>query len=575
MLCKPPSFLLSLRGCQRDVEVWQRILKVRALVMTPRENLDMWIKFANLCRKSGRMGLAEKTINSLLGDGDRDEFDQDSGGPPHVLYAQLKYLWAKGEHEDTLAYLVEFTRKLAEDLGYGPGASQKSDYIQTGQVPGLTKLLARCYYKRGEWVMALSDDWGSSAPAEALVAYGQATELDPTWYKAWHAWALANSEVVSHYTKASRDNENEALPLRIFTDYLVPSVRGFFKSIALSPGKSIQDTLRLLTLWFNYGHQADVSQAMQEGINNVSIDTWLEVIPQLIARIHAPATNVRRLVQQILAEIGRAHPQAIIYSLTVASAYPSAPRKRAALQILDRMREHSALLVDQAEMVGQELKRVAVLWPEQWHEALEEGSRLHYAENRIDAMFAVLEEKHQMMDQGAETMREVHFTQTYGRDLADARDYGRRFRVMGARTDLQQAWDIYYEIFKRISKSLTGMQILELFDSSPKLLDARDLELAVPGTYQSGKPIIRIVRFVSEFEVISSKQRPRKFDIRGSDGKAYKFLLKGHEDLRQDERVMQLLGLVNTLLAKDPETFKRHLTAQTYPAIPLSPNSGL
>jgi len=37
------------------------------------------------------------------------------------------------------------------------------------------------------------------------------------------------------------------------------------------------------------------------------------------------------------------------------------------------------------------------------------------------------------------------------------------------------------------------------------------------------------------------------------------FLLKGHEDLRQDERVMQLFGLVNTLLANDPETFKRHL----------------
>lgn len=26
----------------------------------------MWIKFANLCRKSERMALAEKTINSLL-----------------------------------------------------------------------------------------------------------------------------------------------------------------------------------------------------------------------------------------------------------------------------------------------------------------------------------------------------------------------------------------------------------------------------------------------------------------------------------------------------------------------------
>ena len=45
----------------------------------------------------------------------------------------------------------------------------------------------------------------------------------------------------------------------------------------------------------------------------------------------------------------------------------------------------------------------------------------------------------------------------------------------------------------------------------------------------------------------------------GSDGRSYMFLLKGHEDLRQDERVMQLFGLVNTLLDNDPETFKRHL----------------
>lgn len=38
------------------------------------------------------------------------------------------------------------------------------------------------------------------------------------------------------------------------------------------------------------------------------------------------------------------------------------------------------------------------------------------------------------------------------------------------------------------------------------------------------------------------------------------FLLKGHEDLRQDERVMQLFGLVNTLLIKDPETARRNIT---------------
>lgn len=38
---------------------------------------------------------------------------------------------------------------------------------------------------------------------------------------------------------------------------------------------------------------------------------------------------------------------------------------------------------------------------------------------------------------------------------------------------------------------------------------------------------------------------------------------------------MQLFGLVNTLLAIDPDSFKRHLHIQRFPVIPLAPNAGL
>ncbi len=116
---------------------------------------------------------------------------------------------------------------------------------------------------------------------------------------------------------------------------------------------------------------------------------------------------------------------------------------------------------------------------------------------------------------------------------------------------------------------------LDLTYVSPKLKEARNLDLAVPGTYQSGKPVIRILSFDHIFTVIPSKQRPRKMTLQGSDGIAYTFVLKGHEDIRQDERVMQLFGLVNTLLNNDSESFKRHLNIQQFPAIPLSQNSGL
>lgn len=110
---------------------------------------------------------------------------------------------------------------------------------------------------------------------------------------------------------------------------------------------------------------------------------------------------------------------------------------------------------------------------------------------------------------------------------------------------------------------------------SPKLSAAKNLELAVPGTYQAGKPVVRISYFEPVFTVISSKQRPRRLSIKGSDGKDYQSILKGHEDIRQDNLVMQLFGLVNTLLQNNPESFQRHLNIQQYPAIPLSPKSGL
>lgn len=53
--------------------------------------------------------------------------------------------------------------------------------------------------------------------------------------------------------------------------------------------------------------------------------------------------------------------------------------------------------------------------------------------------------------------------------------------------------------------------------------------------------------FDSRVIVFPSKQRPRKISILGSDGLDYAFLIKGHEDLRQDERVMQVTGYASAL----------------------------
>ncbi|KAK5939777.1 phosphatidylinositol kinase- protein kinase tor1 [Knufia obscura] len=577
-----------LLGCQANVEVWQRMLKVRALVLTPRDNPEIWIKFANLCRKSERIGLAERSLASL---GAVSDFSASTAAPP-VAYARLKFNWATGNQKQALNHLRDFTSHLADEFQdlntqlangmngldmNGDLSMQKSYKVE---IEKQARLLAKCYRRQGEWqAYLLRGNWtnphAQDAVRDIINSYQLATQYNESWYKAWHNYALANFEVVTSTTSGPDQERSRSLPEHMVLNNVVPAVAGFFKSLALSNTSSLQDTLRLLTLWFAHGGHHEVNAIVSEGFTSVIIDTWLEVIPQLIARINQPNARVRQAVHRLLAEVGKVHPQALVYPLTVAMKSAVARRAQSASHIMDSMRIHSPVLVEQAELVSHELIRVAVLWHELWHEGLEEASRLYFGDDDVEGMFNTLAPLHDLLDKGAETLREVSFAQAFGHDLAEARAFCNVYRKTREAGDLNQAWDLYYAVFRKIARQLPQLMQLDLKYVSPRLRDARDLELAVPGQYVSGKPIVTIASFDHVFSVIPSKQRPRKMSLQGSDGITYTFLLKGHEDIRQDERVMQLFGLVNTLLNDDTESFKRHLSIQPFPAIPLSQNSGL
>jgi FKBP12-rapamycin complex-associated protein len=587
-----------LLGCQQNVEVWQRMLKVRALVTAPRENLDMSIKFANLCRKSNRMGLAERSLASL------ESVVADGNGvrtivPPEVTYARLKFSWANGHQQDSLDMLKEFTSALTDDFQKfntlmvaqgdhhgmngvnGAADPNHPDLIslreRIGDANKFRKLLSKSYLRQGEWQTTLQrGDWRPEHVREVLNAYSAATQYNRDSYKAWHSWALANFEVVTTIaSQASRDGAPAPVPAHIITEHVIPAIRGFLRSIALSLTSSLQDTLRLLTLWFSHGGDHEVNTVVTEGFTVVNIDTWLSVTPQLIARINQPNIRVRSAVHRLLAEVGKAHPQALVYPLTVAMKSNVTRRSQSASNIMESMRQHSSKLVEQADLVSHELIRVAVLWHELWHEGLEEASRLYFGDHNVEGMFTTLAPLHDMLDKGAETLREVSFAQAFGRDLAEAKHYCMLYRESEEIGDLNQAWDLYYTVFRKINRQLPQLSTLDLKYVSPRLKDCSDLDLAVPGTYQSGKPIIRIISFDPILHVLQTKKRPRRMTLKGSTGSSYMYNLKGHEDIRQDERVMQLFGLCNTLLDNDSESFKRHLSVQRFPAIPLSQSSGL
>jgi tetratricopeptide (TPR) repeat protein len=434
-------------------------------------------------------------------------------------------------------------------------------------------------------------------------------------YRAWHAWAFANFSAAEYYADNLQSQRsvtsNTFSPARVepleqtsqkstdsvsfnaqsvISAHAVNASKAFFRSIALGRTRLkayiLQDLLRLLTIWFHFGGFPAVHDALAAGLDtgSVSSDVWIQVIPQLIARINVAGRRRRSLLVLLLRRIGASHPQALIYPITVAVKSEQVAQSHTAETVMASLRSEFPALVAQAVVVSTELIRVAILWPELWHSALEEASRVFFGEGNERSFLELLLPLHEKMKSpGPQTQREVHFLQQYGRELETAYahllTYKRKLDAgedkKDCAGDAAAAWDCYYSIFRKINKTLNSEMSLDLPLVSPRLLAAHDLELSVPGTYTAGAPIVRIMALCPQIEVIASKQRPRKITMQGSDGRQYTFLLKGHEDLRQDERVMQLFGLINTLILNNYETSRRDLSIRRYAVTPLSLSAGV
>jgi len=519
--------------------------------------------------------------------------------------------------------------------------------------------------------------------------------------------------ILQQQQAAQQHSNNMTLDKERLFRHVEAAVKGFFRSIALSHGaQTLQDTLRLLTLWFKYGGDRLIEPVLQEGFNSVPIDTWLPVIPQIIARMDSNNINVRRMVSELLSRIGKEHPQALVYPLVLTAKSTNTTRQSMAHTMMNQMRQYDQLhyhhtdytvgammfggggqdafvggkrrqfaheddeddigwafspngghdqilgsqdsksnrnnqrpthiystfaageegmfthhstqmndvrgntvatamsgtwnaekssgqgqanflsLIDQALLISEELIRVAISDTEAWHECLEEASRAYFVDHNPQQMVSIVRPLHEALlqptshatsalnENGAvggrlHTSMELSFRQTYSAPLNQAWGWCLKYVETGSTMCLNQAWDLYWYVYHAINKQQEKLTTLQLSAVSPRLLGLTQLSLAVPGTYQVGTPLVTISGFHPVVSVIPSKQRPRKLRMTGSDGVHYSFLLKGHEDLRQDERVMQLFGLINNLLLANPQTANKHLRIQRFAVIPLSPNSGL
>lgn len=218
--------------------------------------------------------------------------------------------------------------------------------------------------------------------------------------------------------------------------------------------------------------------------------------------------------------------------------------------------------------------------------SLSEKNKINAA--KYSAMMApivvALERRMASTSRKPETPHELWFHEEYREQLKSA--------ILAFKTPPTSAASLgdVWRPFDNIAQSLASYQrksSISLREVAPRLAMLSSSDVPMPGLEKhetisesdrsigSLQGIVTIASFFEQVAILSTKTKPKKLVILGSDGQKYTYLLKGREDLRLDARIMQLLQAINGFLHSSRETRNHSLGIRYYSVTPISGRAGL
>ena len=539
----------------KDFELWLKLLGNRAAITGVHDN--EYIDFFQLRSITMDTKIHKNTFNALFPD-----FKFESSDPLAQICSVVTE-WNTGNKKFAINQMKYLSKNLEGDLLDRCHILYASWLIETGETVEEFKDAfdhLREIPTIGESLMGdMKHSTRKISSSSALFlpkAVVNAMKENTTNVNILRMWSYVNIELIS------LDPPNLA-------HYVTNAIDALSQCCIMAP--SFTDVVQLFNLFFDHANEGNVFEHTTTNcISRLQPKLLLQASPQILIQLSHPSFDVANFVHDTLFNLLHEHYHELIFSIIVMKSSKDQSRAKAANNLFDEFMKMNPVAHDEVYTIRKCLLRAGVTWYEKVMQKITDAFDF-YALQQFDHMVDTLRSITHMVKNPKCALHE-QFKASYSTNIAALERILRVFSPhnQGQMGQLTQ-WCKTMQAL--IQDDLKKIRIIQLSSISESLAAKTHFQLAVPGTYKPCKPIIRIRYFVGQFTVYMSKQQPKDVVIRGEDGNFYQYLVKGHEDLRLDERIMQFFRLINTYLKS--ETCFGSQVIQTTSVIPLSISNGL
>ena len=537
--------------CPKTYNFYHQILSISLNMMPIESNIKYVLRMLKYALKEQQFHQFYSSLNYL--------FPDKSKWPASVAFIHCKSIWETGKRKEA----IEKIDSILKDPLFMP------------QIEADPKLKCKMYYMYAEWIFnnsLLTSVFHVLKTVVDLLEVSMRTKV--RFYKSFHRWAWGCSLMFSRAPNVKQ--------------HAVSAIHGFLECIKLKKETPFDDLVQMISLFFKVNLDEKSFEEISQRIGMLNDSNFLLIIPQLFAQItsnekapqslfiakiltrllpnhyHVLLMNLlfdrepNQIINNLYNWFFKNNSTAVSEGLTIKKGLVLCSSSTMEYWLIDITKTIAAVQKKNLKLAVETLSDAISRQLQPGESEKEEEFRNKIQQVLISILSNFKRSPHTSTNDvpvsvpSHAAILEAMKKSRSDPNIKNINVFGVSVSKTSSSTSPKEKSSIIIEVVQQLKKiyslikeHLSNIQYLSMFNVAPDLFLLRNTSIAVPGTYEPSKPKTLIKQFDPTLEIYNSKQRPRFLVIYGSDGSRHKSLLKGREDLRLDNRLMQFFLLIN------------------------------